>query len=379
VLITGDPPADPQALSEALCNVAGVHFQVIIISCGPELTREYLERTAPVVARARANAGAAVTPEFSVIASPIFLFDHFDELSDRQIEELYKGTLNCGQTPAARIVLASLDFPIRLERSALHFLKEHLAAHFCLQELRDDEAITFLHNQLLAQRNRRIEARGFRHGILIGIAASGVVVAASIGLFLILNPTAGQIRAASESTEQRRAVSEKTSILRPTEERVMSSVPVAPALLAEAAPKTETTSASAMTSPPPLSSTVAARPQPVTTSAIAHPPADLHSSDAEIAALLGRGDAFLYSGDINSARLFYERAADAGNGPAALLLGATFDPVILGQVGARGVITDPAQALTWYRRAMDLGMVEAEQRIKQLETQSLREQDTPSH
>ena len=72
-------------------------------------------------------------------------------------------------------------------------------------------------------------------------------------------------------------------------------------------------------------------------------------------------------GDITSARLFYERAAEAGSGRGALQLGATFDPVILGYVRARSGFADPAQALSWYRRASDLGMVEAEQRIKRFE------------
>src|SRR5437660_1674099 len=44
VLVTGDPPADPQVLSEALGNVAGPGYAVTIIPCGPELRREHLER-----------------------------------------------------------------------------------------------------------------------------------------------------------------------------------------------------------------------------------------------------------------------------------------------------------------------------------------------
>ena len=84
-----------------------------------------------------------------------------------------------------------------------------------------------------------------------------------------------------------------------------------------------------------------------------------------------RGDAFLTSGDITSARLFYERAAEAGSGPAALQLGATFDPVMLGRVGGRVGLADRSQALLWYRRARDLGIVEAEQEIKRIETSSL--------
>jgi TPR repeat protein len=84
-----------------------------------------------------------------------------------------------------------------------------------------------------------------------------------------------------------------------------------------------------------------------------------------------RGDAFLTSGDITSARLFYERAAEAGSGPAALQLGATYDPVMLGRVRGRGSLADRAQALLWYRRGRDLGMVEAEQEIKRIEASSL--------
>jgi TPR repeat protein len=118
---------------------------------------------------------------------------------------------------------------------------------------------------------------------------------------------------------------------------------------------------------------------PVAQSATQQLPADLHTADAQIAALVARGDQFLKSGDITSARLFYERAADAGSGPAALRLGATFDPAILGQARTLGVIADPAQALLWYRRAKELGIVEAEQRIKRFETSSLRKQDTRSH
>ena len=65
-----------------------------------------------------------------------------------------------------------------------------------------------------------------------------------------------------------------------------------------------------------------------------------------------RGDAFLSAGDIVSARLFYERAADGGDSAAALRLGATFDPDFLAQTSIRGAPSDPAQASSWYRRAL---------------------------
>jgi len=78
-------------------------------------------------------------------------------------------------------------------------------------------------------------------------------------------------------------------------------------------------------------------------------------SPAEIAGLVARGDSFLGTGDIASARLFYERAADAGDGPAALRLGATFDPVFLDRAGIHNIRADPDRAESWYRRARELG------------------------
>ena len=83
-------------------------------------------------------------------------------------------------------------------------------------------------------------------------------------------------------------------------------------------------------------------------------------SPAETAALVTRGDGFLSVGDIASARLFYERAADAGNGSAALRLGATFDPGFLSRTAVRGTLGDPVQAAFWYRRARELGDAAAE-------------------
>lgn len=83
-------------------------------------------------------------------------------------------------------------------------------------------------------------------------------------------------------------------------------------------------------------------------------------SQDSIRALLERGDAYLGNGDIVTARLYYERAAEAGDGHAALLMGETYDPVLLAMSGARGVRGDVAVAAAWYRRARDLGATEAE-------------------
>jgi hypothetical protein len=112
-------------------------------------------------------------------------------------------------------------------------------------------------------------------------------------------------------------------------------------------------------SEPPSSSAV-----PVATAA---PPApDLPVVD--VAEFLARGDSYLLIGDITSARLFYERAADAGSGQGAMRLGATFDPNFLGRTGLIGTRGDQAKADTWYRRARSLGAAEAASEPKGQET-----------
>ena len=404
VLVTGDPPANPHALTEAIENLSGVRYEVLIIPCGPELRPGNLVRT--VTSGPSATAGTAVTSEPPSAALPrLILFDNVDRLSDMQIKEVCEGSLHFGQIPAAGVMLASPDFLSRLQRPALHFLKEQFDAHLRVQEAGDDEAISFLHNQLLVQRDRQIKARGFRRGFFMGLATSGGVLAAGIGLFIVLNPPAEKIIPTSDSTGQRGTISEERSLV------VTHAAEVANPVSVQAAPKTETRSASATAPSPPVSSAVTE--SRVDPSVLPNPPADLYSavsagerrpiskeqstvqppqtavkaetssssapvprvstslpesqptrassgsvdspagaqySDAEIATLMRRGDAFLSSGDTTSARLFYERAADAGSGRAALQLGATFDPVILGRLGTLGVLADPAQALAWYLR-----------------------------
>ncbi len=87
-------------------------------------------------------------------------------------------------------------------------------------------------------------------------------------------------------------------------------------------------------------------------------------SAAEIAALVARGDAFVSLRDIATARLFYERAVEAGDGRAALRIGATYDPAFLDRAGIRGEAGHQQEALYWYRRARDLGNAQAERRLK---------------
>src|SRR6516164_6247146 len=77
------------------------------------------------------------------------------------------------------------------------------------------------------------------------------------------------------------------------------------------------------------------------------------------AELLARGDALFRYGDIASARLFYERAAEAGDRQAAMRMATTFDPVSLVRAGVRNTFGDPAQASFWYDRALGLSSSKA--------------------
>jgi hypothetical protein len=86
----------------------------------------------------------------------------------------------------------------------------------------------------------------------------------------------------------------------------------------------------------------------------------------EIAALINRGTDFLKKGDYISARLLLRRAADAGGANAALMLGATFDPFVIQEVGGIGIEPDVARARQWYERAAQLGSDAAAQRLAKL-------------
>jgi hypothetical protein len=86
----------------------------------------------------------------------------------------------------------------------------------------------------------------------------------------------------------------------------------------------------------------------------------------EIALLIKRGDDFLDTGDVATARILLKRAANAGSAQAALEVGMTFDPVFLAQRGVLGFTADVAQAREWYDKAGELGSTEAPRHIERL-------------
>jgi hypothetical protein len=366
VLVTGDPPPDPEGISEALGKVMAPGNAPIIIPCRPELRPADLDRTIPS------------RPASSAHASSVFIFYEVGQLSDTHIKSIFE---THDQNQRTAVLLAFPDFLARLERPALRFLNDRMAAHFRFQEIGDDEAIAFLHNQLLSQADRRVEARGFRRGILVGLAFGGVVLAASIAAFT-LHPTHERISEPPANISQERVVDPEASMIRPAEEAAASAAPMPAAPVIESYPAivAAPSAPSALSAP---SSPIKMEDPPSVAEASGNDPRAVpRLSSSEITVLLRRGDAFLGTGDITSARLFYEhvyeRATDAESGLAALRLGATFDPASASRAVSRATV-DPSQALFWYRRARGLGVGEAEQRIERLENRITEKPSTPSH
>jgi TPR repeat protein len=94
----------------------------------------------------------------------------------------------------------------------------------------------------------------------------------------------------------------------------------------------------------------------------------VRSLDAdELANLLKRARSLIAIGDIAPARLLLERAADAQEASAALLLAQTYDPAVLGTPDLRSITPDPAKARDWYQKAARLGSPDARQRLAQMQ------------
>jgi hypothetical protein len=100
----------------------------------------------------------------------------------------------------------------------------------------------------------------------------------------------------------------------------------------------------------------------------------------EIADLIKRGEGFIATGDLASARLVLQRAAEAGDSQAALMLAGTYDPILLEKIGIqgfspdiiRGFAPDTALARTWYELAKQFGSKEAVRRLEMLASRDRR-------
>ena len=102
------------------------------------------------------------------------------------------------------------------------------------------------------------------------------------------------------------------------------------------------------------------------------PPGTASLSPSAIASLLKRGNDMLASGDILSARLYFERAGAAGSEEGAMAAGRTYDPEYLATIDAPGLQANLKRAIDWYRVAADHGNPEAQKRVDALSTASTR-------
>jgi hypothetical protein len=135
------------------------------------------------------------------------------------------------------------------------------------------------------------------------------------------------------------------------------------------APAAPPPAAAAPPAPPPLAAVapVAVVPPAVTAPAPTPAAAPVRRMDPEeLATLMQRAKNFLASGDLPAARLLLERAADAQEPEAALMLAQTYDPDVIGTRDVRNIIAEPAKARAWYQRAAQLGSADAQRRLAQL-------------
>jgi hypothetical protein len=117
--------------------------------------------------------------------------------------------------------------------------------------------------------------------------------------------------------------------------------PVGPVVTITPSPATATT--------PSLEPTIPAAAGPVPASPIRR------LDDDEVAMLEERGRQLMTIGDVAAARLMMQRAAEAGSPRASLDLGATYDPMMPGQLALRGIKADVAMARTLYETARQFG------------------------
>jgi hypothetical protein len=83
----------------------------------------------------------------------------------------------------------------------------------------------------------------------------------------------------------------------------------------------------------------------------------------EIKLLIKQGEQLVAAGDLVTARVAFQRAAEADDASAAMALAATYDPAILAKLGVVGVSGDIEKARSWYQKAESLGSPEATRRL----------------
>jgi hypothetical protein len=99
----------------------------------------------------------------------------------------------------------------------------------------------------------------------------------------------------------------------------------------------------------------------------------------EIKLLMEQGQQFIAAGDVVTARMVFQRAAEAGDADAAVALGGTYDPIVFAKLGVAGLGADVEKARTWYQKAESLGSAEATRRLAILANRNFTPMRYPLH
>jgi hypothetical protein len=87
---------------------------------------------------------------------------------------------------------------------------------------------------------------------------------------------------------------------------------------------------------------------------------------AQAAELLTRAESLFKNGDFVAARLMFGELAERGIQKAALRMAESYDPEVLKSFFIVGIKPNPEKARQWYTRAMELGAIEARDRLNLL-------------
>jgi hypothetical protein len=146
-----------------------------------------------------------------------------------------------------------------------------------------------------------------------------------------------------------------------------SAAPSAPPPSAEPAPKPVDTPRANSGADSVAALPVNTPPTPADTGSLGTPKPLTFEETEKVQVFMQKGEENMRSGNINLARLFYKRSADAGWAPGALALAGTYDAEELARMEVVGGIQpDPALAKKWYEVARDLGSATAQQKLQRL-------------
>jgi len=106
-------------------------------------------------------------------------------------------------------------------------------------------------------------------------------------------------------------------------------------------------------------------------------PSERQFDPQQAGALFRRAEAMIANGDLPAARLILQRLTERKDARAAYLLGQTYDPVVLQQLGVMGIKPEPEKARSWYDQALNWGFQRpAEVPVPAVETKSDPQQAT---